>query len=148
LTKQALREGWFYTGDLGYMAEGQLYVTGRKKDVIIVAGDNIYPQDIEEIANSIDEIRPGRNVAFGITKRDLGTERIVLVAELKLPVGEDEKEAITRKLRRNVLGKLGVNLSEVYLTDERAWVVKTPSGKISRPANKEKYLNRIGSDKI
>lgn len=146
LTKQALREGWFYTGDLGYMVEGQLYVTGRKKDMIIVAGDNIYPQDIEEIANSINEIRPGRNVAFGITKTELGTERIVLVAELKQPVGEDEREAITRKLRRKVMEKLEVALSKVYLTDEQDWVVKTPSGKISRPANKEKYINQFGAD--
>lgn len=146
LTKQAFKEGWFFTGDLGYMTDGQLYVTGRKKDLIIVAGDNIYPRDVEDIANLVEGIRPGRCVAFGLKNEDMGTERIVLVAELKNPLSEDEKEMMVQELRRNVSGQVGVNLSEVHLTDDRGWVVKTASGKISRPANKEKYVNLFGAD--
>ncbi len=52
LTAQSIRAGWYYTGDMGYLADGQLYVTGRKKDMIIVGGKNIYPQDLEAIANT------------------------------------------------------------------------------------------------
>src|SRR5262249_58706240 len=81
LTAQALRDGWYWSGDLGFAVDGELYVVGRKKDLIIVAGKNIQPQDIEEIVSSHPAIHDGRAVAFGLYNPDLGTEDIVVVAE-------------------------------------------------------------------
>jgi len=73
LTAAAIHDGWFHTGDLGYLAEGELYVCGRKKDLIIVGGRNFHPEDIESIADGVEGIRPGRCVAFGIDDERLGS---------------------------------------------------------------------------
>ena len=64
LTSLSLRDGWYWSGDLGFQLDRELYVTGRKKDLIIVGGKNIYPQDVEEIAFSHPAIHDGRAVAF------------------------------------------------------------------------------------
>jgi fatty-acyl-CoA synthase len=63
-TAETMRDGWFLTGDYGYLAEGEVYVTGRKKDLIITGGRNVYPQDIELLAGEIEGVHPGRVVAF------------------------------------------------------------------------------------
>jgi len=69
ITAQAIQDGWYFTGDMGYLAGGELYITGRKKDLIIVGGKNIYPQDLEAIANTTPGITPGRSVAFACSTR-------------------------------------------------------------------------------
>ncbi|MCK4898187.1 MAG: AMP-binding protein, partial [Anaerolineales bacterium] len=73
LTQKAFLDGWYLTGDLGYLANGELYITGRKKDLIIVGGKNIYPQDIERLAEEITGVYPGRVVAFGVFNEQIGT---------------------------------------------------------------------------
>ena len=82
LTLLAFQDGWYLSGDMGYLAEGELFITGRKKDLIIVGGKNIYPQDLERLASEVDGIHPGRVVAFGVYNQVTGTEDVVLVAEL------------------------------------------------------------------
>lgn len=79
---QPFQDGWYQTGDRGYVADGELYVIGRSKDLIINAGKNIYPQDIEAIVNNIPGVHPGRVVAFGVPDKREGTELVVVVAEL------------------------------------------------------------------
>ena len=81
LTERAFYDGWYLTGDLGYLAEGELYVTGRKKDLIIVGGKNVHPQDLEALAGEVPGVHPGRVVAFGVFDDELGTEDVVVVAE-------------------------------------------------------------------
>ncbi len=142
LTKQAVREGWFFSGDMGFLAEGQLYITGRKKDLIIVAGKCIYPEDIEEIANTMVGVYPGRAAAFGLDDQALGSERIMLLYEAHGTPSEQEVHELERSLRRRVLEELDVTLGEV-LQVERGWIVKAPSGKIARRDNRKKYLARI-----
>ena len=83
LSEAVLRDGWYWTGDLGFSVDGELYVTGRKKDLIIVAGKNIYPQDVEEIVSRHRAIHDGRVVAFGLANADQGTEDAIIVAELE-----------------------------------------------------------------
>ena len=83
LSLKSIQNGWYYTGDMGYISDGELFITGRKKDLIIVGGKNIYPQDIEAVANSVEGIVPGRNAAFGIFDPALGSENIVMVCELE-----------------------------------------------------------------
>jgi acyl-CoA synthetase (AMP-forming)/AMP-acid ligase II len=81
LTAGAFRDGWYLTGDYGYVVNGEVYVTGRKKDLIIVAGNNIYPQDLEFIADAVPGVHPGRTVAFGVDNEVSGTEDVVIVVE-------------------------------------------------------------------
>jgi fatty-acyl-CoA synthase len=141
LTERAFIDGWYRTGDLGYLAEGELYITGREKELIIVGGKNIYPQDLEEIVNDIEGVYPGRVVAFGVFNEELGTEDIVIVAETTL----QDNEAIAilaRKIRDSISQGSDVTARYVELVD-REWLIKTSSGKMARGANREKYLERM-----
>jgi len=143
LNAESVRKGWYYTGDMGYTAEGELYITGRKKDLIIVGGKNIYPQDIEAIANEISGIVPGRSVAFGLFDPSLGSETIVMVCELDnrmLP--RLDVKTLELELRRRVLQQSEIALSDIRFV-EKHWLIKTSSGKISRSANREKYLQEF-----
>jgi acyl-CoA synthetase (AMP-forming)/AMP-acid ligase II len=142
LTGQAIHDGWYYTGDMGYLAEGQLYISGRKKDLIIVGGKNIYPQDLEAIANEVPGLYPGRTVAFGVSDERLGSEGIIMVCELAQTPDVTEMKAIESQLRRRIVQDLDVTLTDVRLVDKR-WLLKTSSGKIARPANREKYLQEF-----
>jgi acyl-CoA synthetase (AMP-forming)/AMP-acid ligase II len=139
-TADAHRDGWFLTGDLGYLAGGLLHPCGRKKDVIIVGGHNIQPEDVEDIAAEDPAIAPGRVVAFGVSDDRSGTERIVVVWELRGELDASGRRALEDRFRRRVVGALGVVASEVRFV-ERGWVVKTSSGKLARRANRAKYLD-------
>lgn len=146
LSAQAIRQGWYFTGDLGYLAAGELYVTGRKKDLIIVGGKNIYPQDLEAIANTIPGLVPGRSVAFGVQDKTLGSERVVMVCELEEDhLHEEERYRIEMELRRRVVQRSEIALADVRLVPRR-WLIKTSSGKIARAANREKYLKEFGNE--
>ncbi|MEM6109720.1 fatty acyl-AMP ligase [Mycobacterium sp. 050272] len=134
--------GWFYTGDLGYLTEdGEIVVCGRRKNVIIVAGRNIFPSDIERLAASVDGIRRGGVVAFGVTLADQ-REEIRIVAET---VQEDPGEAaheIRRQIGRKVRSATG--LSPTVLLVGKGKVPKTPSGKIRHVAAKEMFGAVLG----
>jgi acyl-CoA synthetase (AMP-forming)/AMP-acid ligase II len=135
-----LESGWLHSGDLGYLAEGDLFVTGRIRDLIISGGRNIYPEDLETVAGGIPGLRPGRAVAFAIDDPEAGTEAIVLVAELRETVPEAQRLEIEREVRRRMTQTLDVTLSDLRLVG-RDWVIKTSSGKVARSANREKYLS-------
>jgi fatty-acyl-CoA synthase len=131
-------EGWYRTGDRGYIADGEVYVVGRIKDLIINAGKNVYPQDIEAIVNTVEGIHPGRAVVFGVADEREGTELIAVVAEADV---EDDlqRKAMTQAIRQRVSSQSDVTLSFVYLV-ERGWLIKTSSGKIARSQNRDKWL--------
>jgi fatty-acyl-CoA synthase len=142
LTEKAFRGEWYQTGDLGYLAEGELFVTGRQKELIIVGGKNIHPQDLEEIVNEIEGVYPGRVVAFGVFNDDIGTEDIVIVAETTFQQTERKAE-LARRIRDSIAQSSDVSARFVEVVD-REWLIKTSSGKIARGANREKYLEAIG----
>jgi acyl-CoA synthetase (AMP-forming)/AMP-acid ligase II len=138
-TKASMLNGWFKTGDLGYFAEGKLFISGRKKDLIIIGGKNIYPQDIESVVNEVKGVHPGRTVAFGVFNDSKGTEEAVVLAELDSG-HVDNREAIADEIRKNVNQSTAIALRHVFLVDDK-WLIKTSSGKIARAANKAKYLD-------
>ncbi len=141
LTQKALMDGWYLTGDLGYLVNDELFITGRKKDLIIVGGKNIYPQDVERLAGEVDGVHPGRVVAFGIFNQGTGTEDVFVIAESKLR-REEDRYKIADEIRSFVTKNSDIALRYVNIV-EPGWLLKTSSGKIARLANKNKYLEEM-----
>lgn len=146
LTAEAFHDGWYLTGDLGYLADGELYITGRRKELIIVGGKNIYPQDLEEIASEVTGVHPGRIVAFGIFNEIIGTEDVVIVAETDAD-DPDKRRWIAEEIRRRVAQESDVVVRFVQIVDP-PWIEKTSSGKPARGANREKYLTQFRSGDV
>jgi len=140
-TESAIKDGWYLTGDYGYLVNGELYVSGRKKDLIIVGGKNVYPQDLESLAGAVTGVRKGRCVAFGMYDQESGTEEVVIIAESESQ--ESDKELIADAIRKHVTKNSAVAVRHVKVVDE-TWILKTSSGKTARSANKEKFLKEIG----
>jgi acyl transferase domain-containing protein/acyl-CoA synthetase (AMP-forming)/AMP-acid ligase II len=127
------------TGDLGFVDDGELYVTGRLKDLIIVKGQNYYPHDIEDAVTNADRrLRPGCIAAFEVSEYD--GQRVVVVAEARGALDHGEAEEVWRNARAAVAKELDLVLGELVLI-ERNTSAKTSSGKIRRRATREAYLN-------
>lgn len=139
LTAEVLVDGWYHTGDLGFQLDGELYIMGRKKDLLIVGGENIYPQDIEEIVAGHPDIHDGRAVAMGIYNPELGTEDIVVVAEVEDVERFRRSAEIEREVRCRVVSGLGVAVRAIFLKPPR-WIVKSTAGKPARSGTREKLL--------
>ena len=135
---QPFQDGWYRTGDMGYLADGEVYIVGRLKDLIINAGKNVYPQDIEAIVNTVPGVYPGRAVVFGVADEREGTELIGVVAEVTTDDPQERKHIATQ-IRNTVAKQSMVTVTYVHLVGER-WLIKTSSGKIARAANREKWL--------
>ncbi|MDX1631189.1 MAG: AMP-binding protein [Thermoanaerobaculia bacterium] len=128
---------WRDSEDLGYMAEGELYVTGRVKDVIIRAGRNIYPQEVEEAVGGLDGVREGCVAVFAVPEEESGTERLVVMAESRLE-DEEAKEELKERIDGTTMDLVGTDPDRVVLVPPRT-VPKTSSGKIRRSAAKELF---------
>jgi fatty-acyl-CoA synthase len=135
-------DGWYVTGDYGFMADGELFVIGRFKDIIIVAGQNVYPEDVELAAGATDGIYPGRVVAFGVTDAKNDTESVVVVAEMRGNYESAHAKTIERSLYQNVLAHIGIAPRRAVVVPER-WIVKSTAGKISRRETRERYLREL-----
>ena len=115
LTVGAIIEGWYHTGDLGFCFKDELFVVGRKKDLIIVGGENLYPQDIEEIVAGHPAIHDGRVVAMGMFNPDLGTDDIVVVAEVERQALLTDSAVIETELRNRVVAGIGVAVRTIFM---------------------------------
>ncbi|HEX7596622.1 MAG TPA: AMP-binding protein, partial [Polyangia bacterium] len=142
-TQKALIDGWFLTGDFGYMADGEVYVAGRKKDLIIVGGKNVYPQDIELLAMQVPGVHAGRVSAFGVFNEAAGTEDVIIVAEVDT-IDPAEHTRISDEVRQAVNRGSAIAVRHVHVVTP-PWIVKTSSGKTARLANREKYLKEVSS---
>jgi fatty-acyl-CoA synthase len=125
-------EGWFDTGDEGYLVDGQVVVCGRRKDVIIMAGRNIYPTDIERAAGQADDVRAGNVVAVRIAAGERRESFAVAVESRKAGDAEAEK-AIRKDVTSRVVSAVGVRPAEVVVLAPGT-LPKTPSGKLRRAA--------------
>ncbi|MEI7811112.1 MAG: AMP-binding protein [Ignavibacteria bacterium] len=137
-TAEVLKSGWYFSGDYGFLYEGNLYVIGRKKDIIIVAGNNLYPEDIEDVVAQVPGIIPGRVVAFGEEDMSLGSEQVSIIAETAVSV-ERELKTLKMEIIKAAM-QIDVSIRKVYLAPAR-WLIKSSAGKPSRKANKERIIS-------
>jgi 1-acyl-sn-glycerol-3-phosphate acyltransferase len=144
--KKLLHDGWLETGDLGYFASGRLYITGRVKDMIIRAGRNIYPTEVEEAVGKIDLVRRGCVAVFSTRNDQSHAERLVVAAETKT---EDpaQVERIRKDIEQTCLKVIEIPPDDIALVPPRS-IPKTPSGKIRRSASRELYQSgQLGAHK-
>lgn len=131
-TSRVFRDGWFVTGDMGYRRKGELFVIGREKDLIIVAGKNIYPEDVEDAVGRVEGVTAGRTVAFEIDDEQRGTGQIAVVVETA------EQSLAELKALRSRVARIGtdfdVPINHVFFAEPR-WLIKSSSGKLSRKDN-------------
>jgi fatty-acyl-CoA synthase len=131
-----LRDGYYLTGDLGFLSENnELFITGRKKDIVIINGKNIYPQDVEHAVSNLAGIYPGRVVAFGILNEVTGSEELFVLAE---KVGSINNNELKLAIQKAVEAEIYILAKRVEILEHMS-LVKTSSGKISRSRNKELY---------
>ncbi|MGB8400085.1 AMP-binding protein [Bradyrhizobium sp.] len=143
-TRELIHDGWIDSADRAYMAGGDVYITGRIKDIIIRAGRHLYPQEIEEAVAGIAGIRKGGVAVFGAADRASGTERVVVLAETR-ETAPATRAALQARVQEVTTDIAGTPPDEVVLAPPST-VPKTSSGKIRRSAAKELYASgHVGS---
>ncbi|MXY23930.1 MAG: AMP-binding protein [Acidobacteria bacterium] len=132
-------DGWLETGDLGYLADGDLFITGRSKDLIIKAGRNLAPPEAEELASAVDGIRAGCVAAFGVRDETRGTEQFVIIAETRVTEAK-ARTGLRQAVNRAITGAMGVAPDRIVLAPPGS-VLKTSSGKIRRGATRDAWVS-------
>ncbi|WP_312733792.1 AMP-binding protein [Brevundimonas sp.] len=138
LTAKALVDGWYHSGDLGFMKDGELYVTGRTDDLIIAYGRNFMAHELEDVIGLAEGVRPGRAIAFGVDSDQAGTSEIVV--QFEVMEGSDPQD-VARAVRQHLEASAGLSPRHI-ITLPAGGLLKTTSGKISRSANKTAFLQR------
>lgn len=139
-TRAIYHDGWWESGDLGYIANGELYITGRCKDVIIKTGRNLFSSEIEDLTSEVPGIRRGCVVAFSINDTEKGTDQLIIVAETT----QKDLKKIHDLVQEKIITTLDVMPDKIILVAPRV-VPKTSSGKLQRSACKTMYLeNKLG----
>jgi acyl-CoA synthetase (AMP-forming)/AMP-acid ligase II len=133
-------DGWYRTGDYGFLFGDELYVIGRLKDLIIVGGQNVFPEDVEYLVNEVKGVYPGRVVAFGVADELYGTQSIGVVAEVRDGQAQDIG-TIEAEIRVRILSGIGIAPRYVHVVPH-PWIVKSTAGKISRKDTREKFMKQ------
>ena len=136
-TAAAWRGGWLHTGDLGYLRDGELYVTGRLKDLLIINGRNMHPQSIEWLVQELDGVRKGNVVAFSVPGES--TEQVVVALERR---GEGSVDELISRVRDAVSAEFGIAVSDVAVL-EPGLLPKTSSGKLQRRKARQYYMRGV-----
>jgi acyl-CoA synthetase (AMP-forming)/AMP-acid ligase II len=135
-------DGFYRSGDYGFLLHGELYVIGRTKDIMIIGGQNVFPEDVEAVVNTVPGIYPGRVVSFGIVDSEYGTEVIAIVAEMKGDHDSDGALKLEKEIRSLVLATVGIAPRHVAVVPER-WIVKSTAGKISRNETRARFMREL-----
>ncbi len=135
-TAQSYRDGWLHTGDLGFVKDGQVFVTGRIKDLIIVNGRNVHPQAVEWAVADCDGVRKGNVVAFSVPGST--GEELVAVVETKL--SEEDHADLTDRVRKAIQRELSLTTSDIICL-RPGTLPKTSSGKLQRRKTRTQYLS-------
>jgi 1-acyl-sn-glycerol-3-phosphate acyltransferase len=144
-TRRLFDGDWLNTGDLGYLAEGDLYLTGRSKDLIIIGGRNIHPQELEAAVGTLSGVRKGNVAVFGSPDPASGSERLVIVAEVREMSAED-KDKLQSHIKSLAVDLLDTPPDDVLLVPPHS-VLKTSSGKIRRTSCRDLYeRGQLGKD--
>lgn len=138
-TAKVLKDGYLWTGDLGFMRAEGLYVAGRVKDLIIVRGKNYYAEDIERCVEQNADVRPGGVVAFAVYDERAARDNVVIVAETRIS-DVDARASLANKLTECISDQFGLTVEEVSLV-EPGTIPKTSSGKRQRSLTRERYLS-------
>jgi acyl carrier protein len=136
-TRALFRDSWLDSGDLAYIAAGELYITGRNKDIIIRAGRNIYPDELELAVGQLTGVRTGRVAVFGTLDSRTSTERLVVLAETR-STDRAERERLRSRINSLSTDLVGAPPDDVVLAPPGT-VLKTSSGKIRRAASRERF---------
>lgn len=139
ITSSFTADGWYASGDYGFLVDDELYVIGRIKDIVIVGGQNIFPEDVESVVNTVEGIYPGRVVVFGVPDEQYGTESLTVVAEMRGAFESKSARVLEAEIRKLVLAAVGVAPRFVKVAPER-WILKSTAGKISRRETRERFL--------
>ncbi len=137
-TRELFHGGWLDSGDRAYMAGGDVFITGRAKDIIIRAGQHIYPQEIEDAVGAIKGFNKGGVAVFGIEDRTFGTERVVVLAESD-ETNPESRNRLQESAQQTATSILGAPVEEIILVPSGS-VPKTSSGKVRRAAARSLYL--------
>lgn len=135
-TAEAFVDGWYRTGDLGYRVGSSVFVTGRQKDVLIIGGVNVFPNDVEDVVNRVEGVIPGRTAVFAQFDSRMQTERITILAESDSSAHEARE--VVMAIRQWVQASFELASFEVHLVPV-GWLVKSSSGKVARSANRDKW---------
>lgn len=143
-TSQLFREGWLDSGDRGYIAGGEVFLTGRVKDIVIRGGRNIYPHEVEEAVGEIPGVRKGCVVVFGSPDPASGTERLVVLVETR-ERSQGERQQLREAINTAVVAVLGEPADEVVLAPPRT-ILKTSSGKLRRAATRALFESGLAGE--
>lgn len=131
---EAFVDGWYRTGDIGCVIDGEVYVLGRSKDVIIHHGVNYYAHDLEAAASSVVGVKPGRCAAVAVFDQPSGSEQIEVIAERDVDGPAPTDDQLRANVKKAISDRFQVMVARVHLVDT-GWLIKTTSGKISRREN-------------
>lgn len=140
---QRFADGWFDTGDLGFVYEGELYISGRAKDVIIRGGGNISPAYVELVVEHCLDLRPGKVAAFSYQNLQQGIEEVVVIVGLQVPI--EQRPVLVRQVATAVATEVGLQVDQVLFT-AAVNIPKTTSGKVQRAAIKQSFLDNLLED--
>jgi fatty-acyl-CoA synthase len=141
-TAPVLANGWYRTGDIGFLWQGELFALGRKSDLIIVGGRKFYPNDVEHLVNEIPGVKKGRVVAFGVLREEKGTEDVVVLAESAEHTDRAGVQRLRKEIKKRVLQRLDCPIDDALILPPQS-LIKTTSGKIARRDNRRLYLAQL-----
>ncbi len=139
-TAKKFKDGWYCTGDLGFLEQGELFVLGRKDDVIISHGKKFAAHDLEQVVHRVSGVKPGRVIALSFFEENVGSDEIVIIAE-RDPDSKVLAEETIKSIKKTVFDEFGISIWEAR-TEEVGWIIKTTSGKLCRRENLEKLKSQ------